>query len=53
MRQESNIGQFVGQRLLPKIHQMEQQRERNFQACGQQGCVETLGAAQKQARYEL
>ena len=53
LKHESNISKFVGQRLLPKIHQIEQKRERNFQACWQQGCVQTLGTAQEQARYEL
>jgi len=43
----------AGQRLLPEVHQVEQQGEGHLQAGGQQGRVPAVGAAQEQARHEL
>ena len=42
-----------GSRVLPQVHQVEQQGEGSVQAGGQQGCVQAVGDAQEQARHEL
>ena len=42
-----------GSRVLPQVHQVEQQGEGGLQAGGQQGGVEAVGDAQEQARHEL
>ena len=39
--------------MLSQVHQMGEQRERNFQVGGQQGGLPAVGAAQEQARHEL
>ena len=44
---------FLGQRLLPEVHQVGQQGEGHLQAGGQQGGVQAVGAAQEQTRHEL
>ena len=38
-----------GQRLLSKVYKVEQQREGNLQAGGQQGGLKAVGTSQEQA----
>lgn len=39
--------------MLSKVHQVEQQREGNLQAGGQQGREQAMGPTQEQAGHEL
>ena len=39
--------------MLSQIHQVGKQREGHLQACGQQGCIQTVGTTQEQTGHEL
>lgn len=48
-----SAGAAAGQKHLPQVHQVDAERERDFQAGWLQSCIQIVGETQEQAWYEL